>query len=243
MKYLPGILALALLTASVEAQSPIPAPKTTPVPTATPAAKHGTLKYVPPKNLLAGTRHDVDAGTRGWTPHLPAVYVLAPNHTGLTTQAQPSLFWYQSGPSNTPFVLTIIEPMNPKPLLKVGIEKADQPGIHRISLERYHVRLTPGVLYKWTIALVPDPANRSQDLIASDMIQRIEPDARLAAALAGGKASEKAATYAGNGVWYDALEALTNEIDAAPADKDIRLLRVSLLEQAGLKAAAASDRR
>ena len=36
---------------------------------------------------------------------------------------------------------------------------------------------------------------------------------------------------------------VTDEIDAAPKDKDIRFLRVSLLEQAGLKIAASSERK
>ena len=93
------------------------------------------------------------------------------------------------------------------------------------------------------IAWVPDPANRSQDVIASGSIQRIAPDAKLTAALAEAKGLDKAAAYAEGGIWYDALEALTNEIDAAPKDKDLRAQRAALLEQAGLKDAAAGERK
>lgn len=122
-------------------------------------------------------------------------------------------------------------------------EESEEPGIHRLRLERYGVTLTPGIIYKWTVALVPNPANRSQDLIASDMIQRIEPSGRLSAGLAGSKGLNKAAAYADDGIWYDALDAVTNEIDAAPKNKDLRLLRASLLDQGDLKAAAASERK
>ena len=174
---------------------------------------------------------------------MPSLYVLAPDHTGFTTSGHPSLFWYQSGPAGMRIEVTIIEPHKPGWLLRVAAEKAEQGGIHRLVLERYHVVLAPGVLYKWTVALVPDPANRSQDVIASDTIQRVEPGAPLSAALAGSRGLEKAAAYAGNGFWYDALEAVTNEIDAAPKDKDLRLLRASLLDQANLKAAAAFERK
>jgi hypothetical protein len=190
---------------------------------------------------VASTRIDGDGGSRGGVKQ-PSLYVLAPNQTGLTTHAQPSLFWYQSAPAGTRFELTVVEPKKPKPLLKVGTEKADQPGIHRLLLAKHEITLTPGVVYRWTIALVPDAANRSQDIIASGTIERLEPAAPLAAALAGAQGVDKAALYASKGYWYDALETITNEIDASPKDRGIRLQRAALLDQAGLKDAAAFER-
>jgi hypothetical protein len=92
------------------------------------------------------------------------------------------------------------------------------------------------------VALSPDPANRFRDVVASDTISRAEPDKPLKAALAGNKGLGTAAVYASNGIWYDALEAVTNEIDVAQRNKDVHFLRASFLEQAGLKKAAASER-
>jgi len=257
MKIFPGMVLIALLTAFAQAQTPAPPANaaSTPGPAQTPAGtpkgggegaaqtKHVRLKYTPPKNAVAGSRVDGDGGSRGGGPRQPSLYVLAPNHTALTTRAQPSLFWYQSGPASTRFELTVVEPKKPKPLLKVEADKADQPGIHRLLLARYNITLTPGVLYKWTIALVPDQANRSQDVIASGTIQRAEPDAQLTAASADAQGLDKAALYAGKGFWYDALEAVTDEINASPKNREIRLQRAALLEQAGLKEAAASERK
>ena len=208
-----------------------------------PPPSHPLITYTIPKGAATGTRIDGAGGTRGSNVKLPSLYVLAPNHTGLTTRAQPSLFWYQSGPSAAPFQMTLIEPKKPKPMLKVVTDKADQPGIRRIQLARHNITLAPGVCYKWTVALSPDPANHSQDVIASGTIQRIEPDAKLTAALAAAKGEEKAAIYAHNGLWYDALEAITNKIDDAPKSRELHLQRATLLEQAGLKDAAASDRK
>jgi len=256
MKFVPGIATFALLALSAQAQTPTPPAASTPnpVPAQTPAgsakdggaatpARHASLKYTAPKNATAGTRIDGDGGSRGGGGKQPSLYVLAPNHTALTTQAQPSLFWYQSKPAGTRFELTVIEPKKPKPLLKVGSDKADQAGIHRLLLGKYNVTLTPGVTYRWTIALVPDQANRSQDVVAWGTIQRTEPDAEFVAALASAQGLDKAALYAGKGFWYDALEAVTNAIDAAPKDKDLRLQRATLLDQAGLNDAAASERK
>jgi hypothetical protein len=243
MKSLPGILAIALLIASAQAQTPAPAPKGAPSPTPTPrTGKFVPLGYHVPKNATPSPRQDGDAGSRGWGVTMPSLYVLAPNHTGLTTRGQPSLFWYQTGPASTRIEITIIEPGRPRPVLRVGADKADQGGIHRVLLARYNVTLAPGVLYRWTVALSPDPANRSRDIIASDTIRRIEPDTQLKAALAGSKGLGTAAVYANNGIWYDALEAVSNEIDDAQRNRDIRFLRSSLLEQAGLRKAAAFER-
>jgi hypothetical protein len=174
---------------------------------------------------------------------LPSIYALAPNHTGLTTRAQPSLFWYQSGPASTRIELTISDPKNPKPLLRVGADKAEPGGIHRLSLGRFNVKLAPGVLYKWTIALIPDPNNRSRDIVASDTIQRIDPGVQLKAALACSKGLGTAAVYAGSGIWYDALEAVTDEMNASPKNKEIRQQRAALLDQADLKEVATAERR
>ena len=256
MKLFFGIVAFTLLFVSTQAQTPTPpangapnpAPGETPAGTAktdsagaTPA-RHAIFKYTAPKNAVTGTRIDGDGGSRGGGLKQPSLYVLAPNHTALTTRAQPSLFWYQRGPATTRFELTLVEPKKAKPLLKVGADKADQPGIHRLLLGKYNVTLTPGVTYRWSVALVADQANRSQDIIASGTVLRIEPEAQFVAALAGAQGLDKAAIYAGKGFWYDALEVVTNEIDAAPKDKALRLQRAALLDQAGLKDAAASER-
>ena len=257
MKLIPGIVFPLLLSLSAPAETPTPPASGTPSPApvqapatppaakdaaATPPRRH-SISYNPPKGLMTGTRINGDGGSRGGGVKLPSLYVLTPDATALTTQAQPSLFWYQSGPAATRFELTLFEPKKAKPLLKVGVEKAGDAGIHRLSLGKYKVTLTPGVLYKWTVALVPDAANRSQNVIAIGTIQRTEPDAQLAATLAAADGADKATLYASKGLWYDALQAISDAIDAAPEDKSLHAQRARLLEQVDLKAAAAWDRK
>ncbi len=248
------IALLAVLACRVQGQTPSPSPDTpAPVPAATPtpapkadkpANPLTRLVYTPKNTSAPATRVDPhDGGTRSGGVKLPLLYVLAPRQTGLSARAQPSLFWYQSGPAGTRFELTLVEPKKSKPLLQVASENAGEPGIHRISLARNNVTLAPGIVYRWTVAFVPDRANRSQDLVACGTIQLVEPDAKFDSALAGAEPMAKAALYAGKGYWYDALEVVTNEIDTAPKDKSLHLLRASLLDQAGLKDAASFDRK
>lgn len=233
-------IALAVIVAATAfAQEPAAAPA---------APKRTLLKYTPPKTAGTGIRTDGDGGSRTEGAKMPSLYVLAPDHIALTTQPQPSLFWFQDGPApkdvGARFELTLVDPKNPKPLLKVGAALADQKdggtGIHRIQLARQKITLEPGVAYKWSVALVPDANNRSKDLVASGVIQRSEPSAELTAELA---KADKASAYAASGVWYDALSALSDQIDASPKDAALRAARADLLQQAGLKAAAEFERK
>lgn len=250
MKPLALLLAASFAVTPAFAQDPAPA-DAKPAAGAAPVAKRGLLKYTPPKTAAGGARIDGDGGSRGPDVKLPSISVLAPKEAAVTTNEQPSLFWFQNGPMPEKVIktarveVTLLDPKNPKPLLKVTSpltgDKQAGSGLRRVALGKQKVSLQPGVTYKWTVALIPDPANRSQDVITSASIQRIEPSKELAEALKGAASGDKAAVYAQNGVWYDAIEAITADIDKNPKNADLRKLRGELLKQGGLKDAAAAD--
>ncbi len=208
-------------------------------PTPTPPKKSGLLRYTPPKTGK-GSRVDGDGGSRAGGDKLPSIYVLAPRHTALTTQAQPALFWYQTGPATSEFELTVTEPRKAQPLLKLRAGAKQEEGIHSLSLARQIITLVPGASYQWSVALIPDPANRSKDVIASGTIQRVEAPAALTAQTAKASPAERAAIYAGSGYWYDALQsislAIASEKDAARKTQ-LTASRSALLAQADLPAA------
>lgn len=243
MKALPYFTAALLLGFSLEAQTP--AEPTPPADAPAAPVKRSLLKYSAPKNATGGgARIDGDGGSRGLSDKvkLPPLYVLVPDSAALTTHESPTLFWYQSAPADMRLEFTLTEPKNPKPVLKLAVGKSPQAGIHRLTLAKQNVQLKTGVTYKWTVAWVPDANNRSLNVIAGGSIQRVEPDAKLTAALEGTQGAEQASVYAQNGIWYDALEAISNAIEAAPDDKSLHAERADLLEQAGLKQVAAAER-
>jgi len=151
------------------------------------------------------------------------------------------LFWYQSKPANARFELTLLQDNKPQPLVQVMVERSTKAGIQRLKLADQGVKLTPGIEYQWVVALVKDPDNRSLDQVASGAIKRIEPSAELKEKLAKATPETKAGIYAEAGIWYDALAILSDQIEAQPANKDLRDTRADLLQQVGLKAAAAAD--
>ena len=240
------IALIALITTSAFAQdAPAPAPAPGEA-----KPKRSLLKYIVPATATTGARTSGDGGSRADKELLPKHSVLTPDHIAFTTQAQPTLYWFQDGPIQKKSVATIevalIDPKKAKPLLKTGFAIAGQKdrgaGIHCLKLARYKVTLEPSIEYKWSVALVPNAKDRSQDSVASGLIKRIEPVSNLTAELAKND-TNKAAAYLANSVWYDALAALSDQIAAAPKDADLRAARANLLEQVGLKSAAEFERK
>jgi Domain of Unknown Function (DUF928) len=195
--------------------------------------------YRPAKGSAPAAR--VTGGSRGSGDATITLDVLAPDETGLTTQEQPSLFWFQSKPAKARFELTLIAPDKTEPILQVNIERASSAGIQRLRLADHGVKLATGVEYQWVIALVTDPDNRSTDLVASGFIKRIEPSAELKAKVAGAGASSLPSIYAEAGIWHDALSTLSDLIDLKPDNQALVKQRSDLLGQVGLKAAAAAE--
>jgi Domain of Unknown Function (DUF928) len=196
--------------------------------------------YVPPPRSAPGGR--VGGSTRG-TGMMPILSALAPDHTGLTTQEQPSLFWYLAGATTYPVELTIIDDQTIQPLLERRLSGPIQPGVQRVRLADYGVRFSPGVPYRWSVALVVDPDSRSRDNIAGGTIERIALPKALRAKLDGAGKTNAPSIYAEAGLWYDALTAISDLINAAPHDPALQQQRASLLEQVGLRDIAEHDQR
>jgi len=197
--------------------------------------------YKPPARGTPAVR--VTGATRSGGGLDTTLDVLAPNHVGLTTQEQPALFWYQSQPSRARFELAVTEEGKFKPLINVKIEEAAKAGVQELKLTDQHVKLSPDVEYQWVVALVTDPDNRSKDLIASGIIKRIAPSDELKAKLAKGPKTEWPAIYAQEGLWYDAIQTLSDLIAAEPDNKVLHAQRAALLEQVGLKNPATYDQK
>ncbi|HKA16363.1 MAG TPA: CHASE2 domain-containing protein [Myxococcota bacterium] len=205
-------------------------------------AKGGPLTvYVPPSRGEVGAR--TGGGTRG-NADAPRIAVLAPDHIGLTTRAQPALAWYLSAATAKPIEFTVIADNAAEPLAVKRLPGPIKAGIHVVDFAKEGIQLEEGTTYNWYVALVLDPKARDADVVAGGKIQRRNATPELTAELAGGDSPYR--VLARNGIWYDAIADLSTEIAAAsptmPAGRDLRAERASLLEQVGVGAAALYDR-
>ena len=199
------------------------------------------VTYTPPKRGAPGGREG--AGTRGLKT-LPTLAVLTPkDHTGLTVQEQPVLYWYLSQETQHPVDLILTDRQSVKPLLETRLPPPLQPGIQLVRLADYHIRLAPGVAYKWSVSLVTDPTQHSRDIVTAGTIERIDLPDELRSQLGQADKRASARLYATAGLWYDTIATLSELIDAVPQDTTLRQQRAMLLDQEGLTEAAAYDRR
>jgi hypothetical protein len=79
-------------------------------------------------------------------------------------------------------------------------------------------------------------------VIGGAAIKRIPPSPSLQAELDEAGAGAAGPVYAANGLWYDALDFISERIRERP-EPELRARRAELLEQAGMKAPADYDRR
>jgi len=196
--------------------------------------------YKPPRRGAPAPERRMGGGTRGTNKSLPVVSVLAPGHTGLTVQEQPALYWFASAVVDAPIELTVIDEKGIQPVLETRLAPPTQAGVQRVRLADYGVRLTVGERYQWSIALVLDPEHRSKDITAIGAIKRIKRS-EVKSTLTDVANTEAPYRYADAGLWYDAVMAISDLIDAAPEDLDLRSQRAGLLEQVGLSEVGAYD--
>lgn len=197
--------------------------------------------YQPPlRGTTAGGR--IGGGTRGTGEQTVTMSVLAPEHPGLTVSAQPRLYWYLSDTVNVPAELTVVDKRRTDPLLELAIAAPIQAGIHTLDLGRQGARLEPGVRYEWFVALVVDAEQRSHDIVAGGEIEFVAPETDLERKVANAGEDGGAGVYAGAGIWYDAIDAVSMLVKRSPADLAHREHRAALLEQVGLEHVAAYDR-
>jgi len=192
--------------------------------------KQRILIYIPPKpeKPAPGIRIST-GGTRGSDTDLAVVTLLVPEHVGVTFQAQPTLYWHLSEPTNRAAVTTVINPNGLEPLLEITQKGPIAAGVHAVNLADQGKRLDVGVLYEWSVSLLANGDQpSSDDLIARGFIEMQKPTVDFERQLAQKSVPEKAALYAREGVWYDVLSVLSREEPSSKRE------RKKVLEQVGL---------
>ena len=198
--------------------------------------KTGKFSYVPPKRGAPAVR--IGGGSRGIGKQILELVVFAPDHTGLTTKEQPTLYWYTSEAVLSKLELTIIKNEKSNPEFEQIIAITGSAGIQSFDLAKTKIRLEKGIEYRWFVSVVAGENQRSNDIVASGTIKRIVPGAKLNSALSAANEFSRIDTYAQYGIWYDAIDSLMKMTTKSPKDSDLLDMRITLLQQVGLQSAA-----
>ncbi len=196
--------------------------------------------YTPPVVDAPGTT--VGGGTRGHESVEDDQFlsVLATQtHVGQTISAQPVLYWVLTHDMESSIMVSLSNMdaamQTGKPLL--GIEVAHpKAGIYKVDLAKHQVILEPGVEYAWGVEALVDEQFPSRNPSSMATLVRIQPQLKVAEALAKTNELEHPAIYAQAGLWYDAFDALSRLIDKYPGKAtELHQYRSDLLRQIGLQ--------
>ena len=207
-----------------------------------PAVSSAPPVYQLPK--VGKPRHRVGGGRRGPIEELPEIVALVPDHVGLTISAQPTLYWYLSegAKGDMRFELTLIDEESIDPLVEKRMSAPSTPGLQRIRLEDYGVKLETGQEYEWYVDLVPNEDQRSQDVVSSGWIERVAAPDGISDRLASADPAAARALYGEAGLWYDVLDASYQLARKNPDNAAHRQQLAALLQQIGLpETAIATD--
>jgi hypothetical protein len=231
-----GILATAGVAAN-EAMDPpkAAAPPRAAAPQPAPQARNtGTAReivFTPPRRGAPRTR--TGGGTRADGAPIE-VAVLVPEDTGLTIAEQPTLYWRLSQDTSAQFEFVLSDDRQVAPLWRESVTNTFRAGIHPLPVSNMKLTLTPGVSYRWFVALVRNPDQRSNDIVSSGTLERVAPAPGLDEQLGRASPEERASIFAAHGLWYDALDALNKMIEAHPDDAGFQAQRSALLKQVGI---------
>ncbi len=193
--------------------------------------------YTPPRRGAPVRR--VGGGTRTTDTSATTVSVLTPEAVGLTTHAQPTLYWYLSDTVENRVVVTVVDEEAIDPLLELTLAAPEKSGIQALDLANLGVRLEPGRHYEWEVALIDASGDRHRDIYARGAIERVDASADLKAKLEGRSPMEKAKVLAAAGIWYDAMDELSRAIANSSDARSFHAQRRSLLTQVNLDEVAA----
>lgn len=192
--------------------------------------------YNPPMRGAPAVR--IGGGTRGIGGLTIELVVIAPDHTGLTVNEQPKLYWYVSKPAKAKLELTLINDKSDEPVYESIVAKSTVSGIQSIDLSKTKIKLKPNLEYRWFVSAVEDNKQRSNDVVASGMIKYIIPGDSLKKELKTGDISKRANVFIQNGIWYDAIDSLMISSKSHPEAPSAKEQKISLLKQVGLQSVA-----
>ncbi len=164
----------------------------------TSSAAVAQLSFSLPELSAAGSREATTRSICAISGGSPLTAVLPETNVGVTLQAQPTLFVYVPRNNAQQGELRVIEESSRAEILTTAVELPPSvapgdyqygPAIAAITLE--DISLTPEIRYRWTLALVCDPGDRSRDIEVSGVLLRagdgylsqVEPEVRATLSL------------------------------------------------------------
>ncbi len=200
------------------------------------ALRGDRITYVPrntgsPDNKRGGA-------TRGSCSSLSekSLLALVPLGEALTTAKLPVLLFYMPPSVDTRVEFTLLD-SNDREIYKTNIAPRKNAGIVSLNLATFPKvpPLENEKKYQWYLSIVCDENDHSGDIFVQGSVKKVALDPLLVKELQAAKPGDRAALYAANGIWYDALAALYQARLSSPNDPVLRQNWASLLKSVALR--------
>ena len=158
-------------------------------------------------------------------------------HMGLTQSARPDFLVYKPQTTAQTAEFSLFDEQK-NGIYQVNLPVAKQAGLVSIHLPADAPSLEKDKSYYWTLALVCNPTDRTEDWVVGGWVEHTEPTADLKQQLANAAAAERVSLYAKQGFWYDALNTLVELQRTQPSNSTLGTTWAKLLKSGGLDAIA-----
>jgi hypothetical protein len=152
---------------------------------------------------------------------------------GVTISPNPVLYFYVEEATKNRAVVTLSDPAEKTTLGRVKFDQGfPKPGIYRAQVTELREPLKADRVYTWTVEIYQSAKGTANaaNAVAIALV-RYQPDADLSAKIANLSPEERARVLGENSIWYDTIAALSEAIEANPADPFLRAQRTQLLAE------------
>ena len=187
-------------------------------------------------SCISSSRNDLDTQTKEAKVKLTA---LTPGeHNGLTTRSRPELLVYLPLTRASNIELSVFDNQGDGVYQKnFSIDKSK--GFVKLPLfSGNEVSLESNKSYYWTLAIICNQSDRTEDIVVGGSIEYAPPNKYLQQRLDRVSGIEKISLLARKGYWYDALLELLEMRRENPNDKQLAQGWEQLLQSVGLKQVA-----
>ncbi|CAN5473644.1 hypothetical protein BH09PLA1_BH09PLA1_05760 [soil metagenome] len=200
-----------------------------------PARTPVRVRRPPPSGAPRG---EGTAASRGDKNDLPQPILFAEHDApGVTISPNPTLYFYIPAATKSHAVVTLSDPEEKTTLGRQTFDDGfAKPGIYHVRISELKEPLKPDHVYVWTISIRSAQGN-AHNALALAMV-RYQPDPELSAKVAKLDAEARAVELGENAIWFDAIAALSEAIDANPTDEFLRAERTRLLTERQKQGAA-----
>ncbi|MGI8503456.1 MAG: DUF928 domain-containing protein [Hassallia sp.] len=146
----------------------------------------------------------------------PLTAVVPNSNIGLTTQANPTFFFYV--PQTSATLELVLHDQDKE--YKQTYKSSEKGGI--VSIPFNKTSLEVDKVYRWSFSIVCNPKERSKDKFVEGAIKRVKTGEQLATKLATASPQELANLYAEAGIWQDSLFSLAQSLLSNPNNGELK---------------------